>query len=266
VTADTGCVRELVMNVYLPLLTSLVTVVSMFAIMWQLSPALALFALALTIPLGLIIRVFAGRMTDRKYKEWKLQGELSALIEQTLTALPLGREDQRFQDVARRTVQASVRSEVSQHQFRVSSGAVAAVAAAIVMAVGGWAVLDGSLKVGSLLVLIAYFAALYSPIETLAYLSEGFASAGGGARRILEIIESDDHGAKDLPGARPFPDELREPGICVRFDQVSFGYGPAGSPGAAGCVAHRPAGRNRGARRRDRSWQEHALLAGPAVS
>jgi ATP-binding cassette subfamily B protein len=233
VTADTGCVRELVMNVFLPLLTSLVTIVSMFVIMWQLSPPLAFFALALAIPLGLIIRYFAGPMTERKYKEWQLQGEISALVEQTLTAIPLvqafGREAhqvERFREVARRTVDASFCSEVAQHQFRVGTGAVSAMATALVIAVGGWAVLAGSLSMGSLLVLIAYFAALYAPIETLAYLSEGFAAAGAGARRILEIVESEDHAAKDLPGAKPLPDEFREAGICVRFDGVSFGYEP----------------------------------------
>jgi ATP-binding cassette subfamily B protein/subfamily B ATP-binding cassette protein MsbA len=233
VTADTSCVRELIMNVYLPLLTSLVTVVSMFAIMWQLSPPLAFFALVLAIPLGLIIRYFAGPMTDRKYKEWELQGEMSALLEQTLTAIPLvqafgrePREDERFRDVARRTIDATYRSEVAQHQFRVGTGAVTAAATAIVTVLGGWAVLEGTLSVGSLLVLLAYFTALYSPIETLAYLSEGFASAGAGARRILEITESDDHGAKDLPGAKPLPEGLREAGISVRFEGVSFGYEP----------------------------------------
>ena len=233
VTADTGCVRELVMNVYLPLLTSLVTIVSMFVIMWQLSPALAIFALALAVPLWFVIRYFARPMTDRKYKEWELQGEIAALVEQTLTAIPLvqafgreAREDQRFREVARRTIEAGFRSEVSQHQFRVGTGTVTAVATAIVMAVGGWAVLEGSLSVGSLLVLIAYFAALYSPIETLAYLSEGFASAGAGARRILEIVESEDQAAKEQPGAKPLPEDVREEGIRVRFDGVSFGYEP----------------------------------------
>jgi ABC-type multidrug transport system fused ATPase/permease subunit len=214
------------MSVYLPLLTSLVTIVSMFAIMWQLSPPLALFAVALTVPLGLIIRHFAGSMTDRKYQEWELQGEISSLVEQTLTAIPVvqafgrePREDARFRDVANRTIQASYRSEAAQHQFRVVTGIITAAATAIVIAVGGWAVLAGTLSVGSLLVLMAYYTALYSPIETLVYLSEGFASARAGARRILEITESDEHGAKDLPGALTLPEAFREAGISVRREQ-----------------------------------------------
>ena len=45
------------------------------------------------------------------------------------------------------------------------------------MVYGGLAAQNGTLSIGSLLVLMAYFAALYSPLETLAYLTEGFASA-----------------------------------------------------------------------------------------
>ena len=242
VTADTGCVRELVMNVYLPLVTSLVSLVAMFTVMWQLTPLMAVFAVACAIPQAFLIRYLAGSMSQRKYREWQLQGEIASLVEQSLTAIPavqaFGREaheDRRFRALASRTVDASFRSEVSQHQFRVATGAITALATAIVMAVGGWNVLEGRLSVGSLLVLLAYFAALYSPIETLVYLSEGFASAGAGARRILEIIEPENSGTgvseshvecpKSVPGAKPLP-EPSESGICVRLEQVTFGYAP----------------------------------------
>lgn len=233
VTADTGCVRELIMHVYLPLVGAIVTVFSTFIIMWHLCPPLAIFALALTLPLGIIIRLFARPMSERKHHEWELQGQISALVEQTLTAIPMvqafGREDYqdtRFRQVARRTVQANLRSELSQHQFRVSTGAVNAAALAVVMILGGIAAVEGHLTIGSVLVLVSYFAALYSPIETLAYLSEGFASASAGARRVLEILEADEVGVVDSPDAKPLQRGDPSSGITVRFDNVTFGYEP----------------------------------------
>src|SRR5262245_29679637 len=233
VTADTSCVRDLVLNVYLPLLTSLATVALTFLIMWQLNRPLAFFAVALALPLTFIIRLFARPMTDRKYQEWEVQGQIASLAEQTLTSLPVvqafGREDcelKRFRELARQTVQATLRTEATQHQFRVSTGAINALATAVVMAAGGTAVLEGRLSVGSLLVLISYFAALYSPIETLAYLSEGFASAAAGAKRVLEILDSHDFDVVDQPGAMSLASYSIEKGISVRLEGVTFGYEP----------------------------------------
>lgn len=231
VTADTSCVRELVMHVYLPLLTSVVTVLSMFAVMWQFNTGLAVFALALVAPLAFVVRYFSGPMSERKYKEWELQGDISSLAEQTLSAIPIvqafGREskaDNHFRHIAGHSVRASLRSETSQHQFSVSTGTVTTVGTAVVMFVGGVRVLEGELSVGSLLVLVSYFAALYAPIETLAYLSEGFASASAGARRVFEVFAVDDQPVVDAPDARPFSRSASATGATIKFDQVDFGY------------------------------------------
>ena len=231
VTADTSCVRELVMQVYLPLVTSLVTVLSMFAVMWQLNPGLAAFALALVVPLAFVVRTFAGPMSDRKYREWELQGDISSLAEQTLAAIPIvqafGGElkaDTHFRHIAGHSVRASLQSEIAQHQFSVSTGTVTTIGTAVVMVVGGVAVLDGQMSFGSLLVLVSYFAALYSPIETLAYLSEGFASAAAGARRVFEVFAVDDQPVIDAPDASPFVRRGVAKGISIQFQKVCFGY------------------------------------------
>src|SRR5262249_52290680 len=97
-------------------------------------------------------------------------------------------------------------------------------ATVVVMTVGGLAVLHDRLSVGDLLVLIAYFAALYSPIESLAYLSEGFASAGAGARRVLGILETGEPPMTDPPGAMPVP--ASNAGLRIRLEDVAFGYDP----------------------------------------
>jgi ATP-binding cassette subfamily B protein/subfamily B ATP-binding cassette protein MsbA len=94
------------------------------------------------------------------------------------------------------------------------------------MVYGGLAVRDGRLSIGSLLVLLAYFAALYSPLENLAYLSEGFASAKAGARRVLEILDEDGRPISDAPTARPLIVDQGARGAAIRFNDVAFGYAP----------------------------------------
>lgn len=233
VVSDTACVRKLVMHVFVPSAKAMLTLVGMVAIMCSMSYGLAIFALLLSIPLFIIIRALAGPLSERRYREQELQGQIYSLAEQTLSAIPLvqafGREHQQsehFRGLARRTIWANLRYELAGHQFKVSTAAVTSLATACVMVFGGMAVRDGRLSVGSLLVLMAYFAALYSPLETLAYLSEGYASAKAGARRVLEILDEETQPLADAPDAKPLPRDPSMAGASVRFEDVVFGYLP----------------------------------------
>jgi len=233
VTADCSCVRDLIMNIYLPIVTALVTLAAMLVVMWQLSPAMAWLALGLVLPLGLITRWLARPMSDHHYRELELQGELMALAEQTLTAVTIvqafGREQheqRRFEGLTQRTIRANLRTLLAQEQFKVSTTGLITLATAAVMAVGGISVLQGAMTVGSLLVVLSYFAALYSPIETLAYLGVGFASAKAGARRVFEITSSSDQSVKDAPDAVPVPVQARSRQGHIVLERVTFGYEP----------------------------------------
>src|SRR5262249_10213743 len=112
VTTDSGCIRGLVLGVCLPFLTSLSSLAAMFTVMWHLDPPLSVLALLAAPWMGLLIRFFSRPMTERSYEQQHLEGEVLALAEQTLTALPVvqafGREeheDERFCRLAQRTVQ-----------------------------------------------------------------------------------------------------------------------------------------------------------------
>jgi ATP-binding cassette subfamily B protein/subfamily B ATP-binding cassette protein MsbA len=233
VTSDCTCVRDLIMDIYLPIITSLVTLIAMLVVMWQLSPTMALIAMGLVVPLGGITKWLARPMSERRYQEMELQGDVMSLAEQTLTAIPIvqafGREEleeERFHSLAQRTVRANLRSLLCQEQFKFSTGFVTIVATAVVMFVGAMSVLQGTMTVGDLLVVLSYFGALYSPIETLAYLGAGFASAGAGARRVLDVFESPDKTVKELPNAGPLPAPQNGRRGHIRLEGVTFGYEP----------------------------------------
>ncbi len=101
----------------------------------------------------LLIWVFNQPMTERTYQYQQFEGEIVALSEQNLTALPIiqafGREaheDERFRYLSQKALQAYVRSILAQMQFKVGVGGVTAVGTAAIMAYGGCQVLDGSLS------------------------------------------------------------------------------------------------------------------------
>jgi ATP-binding cassette, subfamily B, bacterial len=232
VTKDSSCIRDLAMGVFLPLLTALVTLATMLVIIWSLSPTLALLAILVVPVMGVLIRLFNRPMTERSYAHQQLEGEVMSAAEQSLTALPVvqafnreDREENRFRALAESTIRAAVRAAVSQVQFRVAVNVAMAFGTAAVMFVGGLQVLQGTLSLGVLLVCLAYVASLYTPLATLVLLSSGFAAAAARARRVIEILDTEDE-VRDLPGARALP--VYRPGSRGRvvIENVTFGYEP----------------------------------------
>lgn len=234
VTGDTQCVRELIFEVWVPLLTSLMNLAAMFFIMWGLDAPLSLLALCAVPGILLCIRVLSRPMMERKYEELRLQGEMMAQAEQVLTALPIVQafnreehEDGRFSNAAERTGKAFMRTIASQVKFRASAGSVTAIGRAAIMIVGGLRVLEGDLTLGSLLVILSYLTSLYAPLENLSHVSTGYASAAAGSRRLLEVLDADES-VKEAPGAKPLPiSPFRRRGH-VAFEGVSFGYQAGG--------------------------------------
>ena len=232
VTTDAAFVRQMTLGVALPALTAGGTVVVMFAVMWQLDAALALVALAVALPVGVMVRLTVARMTERSAEQQAREGEIMSLAEQTLGALPVvqafgreEREDRRFRDLAARTIGAYLRTTSSQVQFKLGVSAATAVGSAVILAVGGLHVLDGSLSVGGLTVFLAYLAALYSPLEDLALLSGGYAEARARARRVAEVRDTPP-AVVERPGARRLPPPVPGRGASVRIEGVSVGYVP----------------------------------------
>ena len=228
VNADSECVPALVAGV-LSIVTSLLTLIVLFAVMWRLDPVLAFVAAAVALPMGVLMRLLGPRMTERAYRQQQLQGEISSIAEQTLTALPavqaFGREEHesvRFKGVSSRTIQSYMRTLASQLQFKIGVDGSVALGTAAVMVIGGWQVLRGSSSLGTLIVFLSYLTALYAPLVALAYVSSTFASAAGSARRVTEVLDARDM-VRDAPGAEPLPNPARG---HVRLEGIVFGYEP----------------------------------------
>ncbi|MEN9903573.1 MAG: hypothetical protein RLZZ555_138 [Pseudomonadota bacterium] len=230
VMSDSGCVKDLILSVCLPAITALLSLVAMFGVMWALSPMLALLALVAAVPLVWLMHWLSGRMSDTVYVQQQMEGQLNAVAEQSLGALPLvqafgreRRERERFRKVSRQTLGAYLSALAPQLQFRIGVGAVMATATAALLTLGGLRVMEGELTIGTLLVSLSYLASLYAPLETLAYLSVSYAGAAAGARRVLEVLDATDK-VSDKPDAIELPKDGQRG--TVRLESVCFGYEP----------------------------------------
>ena len=232
VVNDTDFVRLLIVGVVLPALTSAVTLLVMFGVMWAIHPTLSLLALLAALPMPFLMRWLAPRMSRRSYEQYEAEGDLMAVAEQAITSLPMVQafggeadEEQRFHGSSRRAIRAYLRVTHTQLQYGVAIGAMTALGTAALMVLGGIQVEAGNLSIGSLLVFLAYLAASYQPLETLANLSATYANSEGQARRVMQVLDADDE-VPERPTAHPFARQPNRQGIAVTFENVTFGYEP----------------------------------------
>ena len=227
VTEDCYSVDTLVTGVVLPVMYALITLGLVFLIMWQLQPDLTLLAIAVVPFIIIAVRFFGGPMKERSRQSRDSEGLMSAVVEQTLTAIPavqaFNRErfqSQQFRDHADETVRAYVRSTVTGTWFGLFTGLCTTLGTAAIFYVGGSLALEGKLTAGTLVVFISYLASLYDPINTLSETVRTAQDAAAQTDRVTELLEiepavSDRSGAADRRVTGP-----------IRYEHVYFGYAP----------------------------------------
>jgi ATP-binding cassette subfamily B protein/subfamily B ATP-binding cassette protein MsbA len=192
---------------------------------WRLTGA----TLAVAIPLMLLIRRLDKPMTEQTTRVHEYESEVSTRVQETLVGIravqAYGREQfesERFRNRANASLQANLRLTITQTASQAIVGLVLASGTAAVIWIGTQGVMQGRITPGDLVLLVAYVAMIFKPLETLAYTAGAIQGAGAGARRVLtvldeapEIVEAKD--ATELPG--------RVKG-AISFEGVSFGYRP----------------------------------------
>jgi ATP-binding cassette, subfamily B, bacterial len=227
VTAAPYGVQMLVTGALLPLLQAAVSLVTMFVVMWQLDARLTLVSMGVVPFLALAIVAFSRPMRERMRLRLDLEARLMSSVTQALTAIPAVQaftreelEHARFRRQAQDTVAAYERSTVADMWFKLAVGLVTAVGTAALMWLGGRAVLEGTVTVGTILVFLAYLAALYGPLTAITYTASTLQYAAANAERVLEILDT----PPDV-GERADAREVRLTGHVVYAD-VTVGYQP----------------------------------------
>lgn len=225
VTGDAYCVQTLVTSVLWPLVRGVVTLVTMFVIMWRLDASMTLLSLAVAPFLVLAIRVCGGSMREKQRERRDLEGRMMAVVQQALNAIPAVQaftreewEHRRYRDYACQTVRAYRQGTMAGMWFKFFVGLVTAIGTAALMYVGGRHALGGTMSVGTILIFLSYLASLYGPLNEITYTASTWQTAAANAERVFEVLDTAPE-VRDLPGARP--ENLLG---HVRYEDVSFGY------------------------------------------
>ncbi len=227
VTGDSWCVNTMVTDAIVPAVQALVTLIAMFAVMWQLQPTLTLLALGVAPFFIIVIKVLGGPIKDRSREQRDLEGSMMSVVEQSLSSVPAiqaftreAHEVRRFRSYADRTVVAYVRATVAGLWFELFAGLITTIGTAGVIYVGADLALRGELTPGTIIVFLSYLSSLYEPLDSITQTAPTIQAAAAEADRVSEILETepaitDRRGAKDAKVTGP-----------IRFDSVTFGYEP----------------------------------------
>src|SRR6266850_87931 len=224
--SDAFCVDSIIMSGFFPLSSALLTLALMFAILFQLDPSLALLSLAVVPLLFVVIHRYSARLSDRAERVKELESGIFNLVHEVFSSIKLVKafsrehyEQRRFLDQGGTALRARLNVTFQESLFSVTISALTYMGTAVVLAVGGWHVLQGRLTVGELLVVIAYLGSVYGPLSSISHTVGNLQGSVASARRVYETLHLEPE-IKDSPGALEVP-RLRG---NIRFDRVSFAY------------------------------------------
>lgn len=131
-------------------------------------------------------------------------------------------------EMAKFDAAGNVALALSAERFEVRSRSMAAISSSyylamvLVLAVGGHRVAIGAITVGQLTECLAFMTILQLPVRQIAMIMNSGARAVSSGRRVFEVLDMEPV-IRDAPGAEPAPHDG-----ALRFENVSFAYGPAG--------------------------------------
>jgi ABC-type multidrug transport system fused ATPase/permease subunit len=240
VTNDIDNVQSSLSMTISQLLTSLLTVVTVLAMMLSISPLLTLITVA-TVPLSLLATRAIARRSQRLFlAQWTSIGRLNAHIEETYSGFTVVKTF--GHQAAAREQFRGLNDDVYRASFGAQfvSGLVGPATAFIgnlgyvaVAVVGGLQVAAGRITLGNIQAFIQYVRQFNSPLSQVAGMYNTLQSGVASAERVFDLLdepeESPDSELRLPPRYGPDGQGGRRAGGRVEFERVSFSYRP-GTP------------------------------------
>lgn len=201
---------------------------ALFLLDWRL----ALLSLTVIPLFALASRYFAVRIRDVSREQRRQEGVMSSLVEEGIANIPLVRaygletqQRERFEHAAQRNAVSQVAISRLKAAFSPIMEFVELGGVLVAIAAGAWAMTQGQITLGGLLVFLTYLTQLLGPVNGLSQLLGSVAGAAAGAERVLELLDEPPVEVVAMEGDRLLADE-----ITISFADVSFTYPGADAP------------------------------------
>ena len=207
---------------------SLLTVVGVLAMMFWISPLLALIAL-ISVPLSVVVATRVGKRAQPQFvQQWKTTGQLNGHIEEMYTGHALvkvfGRQKQSaetFRQHNEALYASSFRAQFISGIIQPAMMLIGNLNYVLVAVVGGLRVASGALTIGDVQAFIQYSRQFSQPLTQVASMANLVQSGVASAERVFELLDAPEQSAE--PARPEHPAELRG---RVAFEDVAFRYDP----------------------------------------
>ncbi|MCB0989934.1 MAG: ABC transporter ATP-binding protein, partial [Acidimicrobiales bacterium] len=229
-TSDIDAITQLVIDGFTNLFVQALTLIVVTGILFAYDPVLAAVVIFVVVPPLLALTLWFRRVSERGYDTVRDRiAEVLADLSENLAGIrvvtALNRR-QRNAEIHREIVgkyrDANFYTTKVGAIYGPSSEAVGVVAQAVVLAIGGKAVLDGRLELGELAAFVLYVTVFFAPIQQLVQLYNTYQQGTAAMRKLAEVLDTE-------PSVAEVPDAYELPPIEGRIELhgVTFGYDPA---------------------------------------
>ena len=227
-TNDMDAINQVLTNQAPQLFTGVLTLIGILAIIFILSPWLALGSMvAFPLMIGLVGLV--GRKTHKMFRNYQNRlGALNAILEETYSGqrvvLAFGQEQNvltRFDQANEAVRKAGVQAMTIALVVMPMMGILSNLNVAILCGLGGWLAIRGVVSIGTIAAFISYSRRFADPLRQLGNLYNQVQGALAGAERIFELLDT----LPDRTDARNAVEITQITGEVV-LDHVTFSYVP----------------------------------------
>lgn len=208
------------------LLNSLLTIVGVLAMMFWISPLLALVALA-TVPVSIFVAAKIGKKSQPQFvAQWKTTGTLNAHIEEMYSGHSLvkvfGRQKESaavFAEQNEALYRASFKAQLVSGVMQPVMFFISNINYVLIAVVGGLRVASGTLSIGDVQAFIQYSRQFSMPLTQVASMANLVQSGVASAERVYELLDAREQEPDAEVPERP--ERLRGQ---VTLDKVAFRY------------------------------------------
>ncbi|MFF5917404.1 ABC transporter ATP-binding protein [Streptomyces flavochromogenes] len=217
------------------LINSLLTIVGVLAMMFWISPLLALVALV-TVPVSVFVAARIGKRSQPHFvQQWKTTGTLNAHVEEMYSGHALvkvfGRQAESaadFREQNEALYEAGFKAQFNSGVMQPVMFFVSNINYVLVAVVGGLRVASGTLSIGDVQAFIQYSRQFSMPLTQVASMANLVQSGVASAERIFELLDAEEQ-EPDTPADKPGTSPAEGWGTAdlkgkVALEGVSFRY------------------------------------------
>jgi ATP-binding cassette subfamily B protein len=228
VTNDIDNIQQTLQQTLTQIITSILTLVGVLAMMFWISPLLAVIAVV-TVPVSVALAMIIAKRSQKEFAlQWERTGTLNAHVEEMFTGHNIvkmfGRQKQaiaRFDEENDGLYQASFRAQFISGIIMPSMMFIGNLRYVVIAVVGGLRVANGVISLGDVQAFIQYSQQFGQPITQTASVVNILQSAVASAERVFELLDE----AEEKPDVAA-PVVLRHPQGRISLKDVSFRYVP----------------------------------------